>query len=82
MIARRFVTKLPLAAKALKLLKYYDSTVIWQESNLHPFLVRAFFDQNLMPSMPYGKKHDIILPFILYCVSVKNIKRLLCPMSK
>ena len=38
---------------------------VLQESNLHPFLVGAFFDQNLMPSMPYVNKHDIILPFIL-----------------
>ena len=28
-----------------------------------------------------AKKHDIILPFMLYCVSVKNIRRLLRQMS-
>ena len=28
-----------------------------------------------------ANKHDIILPFILYCVSVKYIERLLCPIS-
>ena len=34
MIVSRLVTKLPLAANALKLLSYYDNTVIWQFNGL------------------------------------------------